>query len=75
MTNGDPSAGEQFAFGEALTIATRLVESQKYTSEEVGKGILVAAIATLRIDLPSKEVAKLLYRYADDYATRGIEDE
>jgi hypothetical protein len=36
-------------------------------------GVLIAAFSILRKAMPEADVAKLLYKYADDYATRHLE--
>ncbi len=66
-----PSWGEQAAFSQAYDLIARL--SAEHPAAEVGKGVFVAALSCLRKALPNKEVAKLLYEAADDYAVRDHE--
>jgi hypothetical protein len=66
-------ADEQLAFTQALRLAEMLMTEQGCSAHHVGKGILVAAVSTLRKAMSETEIAKLFYEYADDYATRRFE--
>ena len=67
----DEPSWAQAAFIEVHTLIARL--SAEHPSVEVGKGVLIVALSCLRKALPNKEVAKLLYEAADDYAVRDHE--
>jgi hypothetical protein len=69
-----PSAGEQFAFGEARTLALRCI-AEGYPAIDVGRGIFIAALVAFKQTLTDTEIAKLLYEYADDYAVRHLPPE
>ena len=66
----DPSAGEQHAFSEAHDLARKLTGEAHISGAEVGRGLLLAALSTLRKSIGHTDTAKLLYQYADDYAVR-----
>jgi hypothetical protein len=68
-----PSAAEQEAFSEAHALIRHFVEIGGLPPIDVGIGVLIAALSFLRKNLPETDVAKILYEYADDYATRHLE--
>ena len=71
--DGDsPSVAEQGAFSDTHALIRRLVDIDGYSAAEVGSGVLIAALSILRTAMLETEVAKLLYGYADDYATRHL---
>jgi hypothetical protein len=67
-----PSAEEQFAFSQAHDLIQRCI-SEGFPAIEIGKGLLVASLVAFRKQLPEIEISKLLYEYADDYATRHLD--
>ena len=72
--DGDyPTPDEQHAFSEAHDLIRRLIEADNLSAVDVGNGFLVAALSCLRKALPETEVSLLLFKYADDYATRHLD--
>jgi hypothetical protein len=67
-----PSAAEQQAFTEAHALIRHLIEVDGLSPVDVGTGVLIAALSRLLKTLPETDVAALLYKYADDYATRHL---
>lgn len=70
MKDDQPSAAEQFAFSQAYELVKRLREEDGLDQADIGAGLLIAALSQLREAVGDKETARLLYLYADDYATR-----
>lgn len=68
-----PSAEEQHAFSETHRLIRHLIEVDGLPAVDVGTGVLIAALSGLRKHMPETEVAKILYEYADNYATRHLE--
>ena len=75
MSADEPSPAEQAAFSAAHKLIENLKLDARLDPVDIGKGVLVAAVSCLRKALPSEEVAKLFYKVADDYATRGLDDD
>jgi hypothetical protein len=79
LTNNDdgedgPSADEQHAFSEAHRLIHHLIAVDGLSAVDVGAGVLIAALSILRKHVSETEVAKILYEYADHYATRHLEE-
>ena len=68
-----PTPDEQFAFTQANELVRRLVEVDELSASDVGNGILIAALSCLRKAMPETDVSRLLYEYADNYATRHLD--
>ena len=62
------SAGRQPAYSQARALMRRLIEREGLSPVDVGMGFLVAAFVTLDLALPRRELAELMYRFADEYA-------
>ena len=65
-----PTAAEQYGFSESYDIVKKLVEKDGFDAVEVGKGILIAAIACFRRRISHEEIAEILYEHADFNAIR-----
>lgn len=69
----DCATGQQPAFLYASQLMCRLIQGDGFLPIEVGTGVLLAALATMRTSHSRTELAELLYRYADEFAVRSAE--
>ena len=68
VDNDDCATGQQPAFLYASKLMCRLIQGDGFLPMEVGTGVLLAALATMRTSHSRTELAELLYRYADELA-------
>ena len=66
---------EQHAFSLAWELLSRLVTEDNIPPAVAGKSLLVTALSAFRKDLSDEEIAAILYKYADAYATRNLKKE
>ena len=64
----DRPAGRQPAFSHTRALTRRLIEREGLPPLDVGMGVLAAAFVTLGLSLSRRELAELMYRFADHYA-------
>ena len=67
----DPPIAEQTAFSMAHELIARL--SKEFPPVYVARGVFLAVLSCFGKNLPDDEVAKILYKAADDYAVRDHE--
>ena len=67
----DYATGQQPAFLYTSKLMCRLIQGDGFAPIEVGIGVMLAALATMRTAHSRTELAELLYRYADEYAVRA----
>jgi hypothetical protein len=58
------------AFCQTFHLIERWKDENKHPIKELGLGVLTAAVGCLRKAISEKEIAAILYEYADDLGTR-----
>ena len=66
----NPSIGEQVSFCEAHDLIENLVNTTEFLISDIGRGVFIVAVSCLRKEISDKKIAEIMYKYADDYATR-----
>ena len=66
----NPSTGEQVSYSEARELIRKLVNTNKFSISDIGRGVFIAAVSCLRKEMSDEKIAEMMYEYADDYATR-----
>jgi len=77
MVDGDnyPSGAEQMAFSAVHDLIGDWIKKESFSPKELGSGLLTATIHCYSKSISYEDIATILYKRADELATRGITDE